>query len=267
MRAWPLCWLVLLPFALARPAGAASALILPVPARFGDVPAETYDLATGERLGEAFIRLSRQDDGHVRLEGESGIEGGARTRVLAELEPAGDSAGLRLVRQESRSRDPAGNALGVLEIDHRAGQGRCTPPGPAGEPPATRSIALPADDRVVNVPLNLLFQPLVRGDERELRFQILLCGDGPRIVTAVARVAETRAARADGASLVRIQYELSLPKLLSKIVDQWLPHLSFWFDPRDAGAWIGHEMPLYAKGPTVLVIRDGFSPALLRAQP
>jgi hypothetical protein len=231
----------------------------------GDVPAETWDLAGGERLGEAFIRLSRQADGLVRLEGESGIEGGARTTVLAELEPAGDGAGLRLVRQESRSRDPEGHALGVMEIDHRAGQGRCTAPPQGSEPPETRSIALPADDRVVNIPLNLLFQPLVRGEERELRFQILLCGGGPRIVTAVARVAETREAHPGGASLVRIQYELSLPKVLAQMAERWLPHLSFWFDPRDAGAWIGHEMPLYAKGPTVLVVRHGFSPALLRA--
>jgi hypothetical protein len=154
-----------------------------------------------------------------------------------------------------------------MEIDHVAGQGRCTSPGLAGEPPATRSVALPADDRVVNVPLNLLFQPLVRGDEQELRFQVLLCEGGPRVVTAVARVAGTPASGADGASLVRIQYEISLPKLLAKMVEHWLPNLSFWFDPRDAGAWIGHEMPLYAKGPTVLVVRHGYSPALLHATP
>lgn len=265
MRARWLRWLLLFPLSWAGPAAAGSALVLPAPPRLGDVPAETWDLAGGERLGEAFIRLSRQADGLVRLEGESGIEGGARTTVLAELEPAGDGAGLRLVRQESRSRDPEGHALGVMEIDHRAGQGRCTAPPQGSEPPETRSIALPADDRVVNIPLNLLFQPLVRGEERELRFQILLCGGGPRIVTAVARVAETREAHPGGASLVRIQYELSLPKVLAQMAERWLPHLSFWFDPRDAGAWIGHEMPLYAKGPTVLVVRHGFSPALLRA--
>jgi len=124
-------------------------------------------------------------------------------------------------------------------------------------------VDLPEDDRLVNVPLNLLFQPIVRGEAEELRFQILLCGNGPRIVTAVARIAESDLAGPDGATLLRIQYELSLPKLLARMVQRWLPNLSFWFDPSEGGAWIGHEMPLYSKGPTVLVVRRGFAPAHL----
>ena len=86
-------------------------------------------------------------------------------------------------------------------------------------------------------------------------------------MTAVARVAESGARRPDGADLVRIQYELSLPKMLSRMVARWLPNLSFWFDPNEAGAWIGHEMPLYSKGPTVLMVRRGFTPAQLNALP
>jgi len=263
----PLAFVALPTLALPGRAEAASGVTLPLPERFGEVAATTYDQDTGEPLGRGFVRFDQADDGRVRMEGATGIDGGAHTRVAAELEalPGGD--GLRLLRQESRSRDVAGDPLGVLEIDHVAGEGRCTAPSRDGVAGETETIRLPEPDRLVNVPLPLLFQPIVRGEVEELRFQILLCGGGPRIVTAVARVAETRAEGPDGASLVRIQYELSLPRMLSRMVARWLPNLSFWFDPGAGGAWVGHEMPLYSKGPTVLVVRRGFTPALLHALP
>jgi len=252
--------------AIAPVVRAESSLVLRSPAHFEEIAATTYDPASGKALGGGFLRIEGRADGGVRMEGATGIEGGAETRMAAEFLrlPGG---GLRLLHQESRSVDVSGQPMGVLEIDHRAGEGRCTGPSRRGAPPETKTIALPEDDRLVNVPLNLLFQPMVRGEVRELRFQILLCGGGPRIVSAVARVVESQAARADGASLVRIQYELSLPKMLARVVARWLPRLSFWFDPNDAGAWIGHEMPLYSKGPTVLMVRRGFDPALLGALP
>lgn len=253
--------------AAAPDATARSTVVLPLPERFEEIAATTYDQDTGEALGGGFIRFERRDDGSVRMEGATGIDGGARTRVLAELAPLPDDSGLRLLRQESRSVDVSGQPMGVLEIDHVAGEGRCTGPALNGTAPETKTVVLPDDDRLVNVPLNLLFQPIVRGEEKEMRFQILLCGGGPRIVTAVARVADSGARRPDGADLVRIQYELSLPKMLSRMVARWLPNLSFWFDPNEAGAWIGHEMPLYSKGPTVLMVRRGFTPALLNALP
>jgi hypothetical protein len=249
------------------PAGAESSLVLPFPERFEEIPATTYDQDTRETVGTGFMRFERRDDGIVRMEGSTGIEGGARTHVVAELAELPDGSGLRILRQESRSLDVAGRPMGVLEIDHLAGQGRCTGPSKNGSAPETRTVDLPEGDRLVNVPLNLLFQPIVRGEQEEMKFQLLLCGNGPRIVTAVARAAERRAAGRDGARLLRIEYELSLPKMLARMVERWLPHLSFWFDPDDAGAWIGHEMPLYSKGPTVLVVRRGISPDLLEPEP
>jgi len=247
-------------------AGAESTIVLPLPDRFEEIAATTYDQDTGDAVGGGFIRFERRTDGQVRMEGATGIDGGAHTRVFAELaeRPGG---GLRLLRQESRSVDVSGQPMGVLEIDHVAGEGRCTGPTLNGTPPETKTVELPDDDQLVNVPLNLLFQPIVRGEREQMRFQILLCGGGPRIVTAVARVAESEARGLDGSRLVRIQYELSLPRMLSRIVARWLPNLSFWFDPGDAGAWIGHEMPLYSKGPTVLMLRRGFTPTRLGALP
>jgi len=255
------------PLLVAASASAESALTFRLPERFEEIAATTYDPATGTSLGGGFIRVERSEGGRVRMEAATGIDGGANTRVVAELSTSPDGTGLRLLRQESRSVDVSGQPMGVLEIDHTAGEGRCTGPSLRGAPPETETIPLPDDDRVVNVPLNLLFQPIVLGEAGELRFQILLCAGGPRIVTAIARAAETKATRRDGARLVRIQYELSLPKILSRVFARWLPDLSFWFDPHDAGAWIGHEMPLYSKGPTVLLVRRGFTPALLGFEP
>jgi hypothetical protein len=251
----------------AAPAAGESSLVLPFPERFEEIPATTYDQDTRETVGTGFMRFQRRDDGSVLMEGATGIDGGARTRVVAELVELPDGSGLRIVRQESRSVDVTGRPMGVLEIDHLAGEGRCTGPSQSGAPPETRTVDLPEDDRLVNVPLNLLFQPIVRGEREEMKFQLLLCGSGPRIVTAVARSADSRAAGDDGARLLRIEYELSLPKMLARMVERWLPHLSFWFDPNDAGAWIGHEMPLYSKGPTVLVVRRGFTPDFLDPEP
>lgn len=266
-RTLPGVALALLVAGVPRPAASESGLVLPMPARFGEIPAGTYDQATGKRLGGGFIRVERNGNGQIRMEGETRIEGGAQTRVLAELARTDDGRGLRLLRQESRSLDVNGQPLGVLEVDHVAREGRCTGPPVNGKPPETRTISLSERDRVANIPLNLLFQPIVRGETDELRFQILLCGGGPRVVTAVARVADAPAAASGGRQLVRIRYELSLPKLLAKVVQRWLPDLSFWFDPADAGAWIGHEMPLYSKGPTVLMIREGVTPGLLLTEP
>lgn len=252
--------------AVAPSARADSTLVLPYPKKLGRIPAETYDQETGRHLGEAWIRMSAVEGGGIRLEGRSGIESGASTHVMAEMAPAAD--GLRILRQRSRSVDPDGNPMGVLEIDHAAGVGSCTNAPQNGQPPVHQTIELPEEDRVANVPLNLLFQPLVHGERDEIHFQILLCREGPRIVSAVARVKDRNGAGGPGgAELVRIQYELALPWLLARMVKRWLPHLSFWFDPSDGGAWIGHEMPLYSKGPTVLVVRNDVKPAELRPDP
>jgi len=112
----------------------------------------------------------------------------------------------------------------------------------------------------VDVPLHLFFHPLALGERRELHFQILLCSGRPRVVPAVARVSEADDA---SATLIRIRCELALPKLLSAAFPRWLPSLSFWFDREDRGRWIGHEMPLYGNGPTVLILRKGMPERLL----
>ena len=52
---------------------------------------------------------------------------------------------------------------------------------------------------------------------------------------------------------------------VSTLAGDWLPKLSFWFDPRATNPWVGHRVPLYSKGPEVLVIRDGVPAAWLES--
>jgi hypothetical protein len=160
------------------------------------------------------------------------------------------------VRQESRSFDPDGRSLGLLSIDHVARRARCSDQRGA----ADSEIELPEGDRVVNVPLNLLFLPLVRGDADHLSFQLFLCRSHAQLLDFQAWVAE-RAAGAQGGP-VEIRYAPDLG-LLSPFARQMVPRLSFWFDPRAPHGWIAHRLPLYSGGPEVLVVREGISTATL----
>ena len=116
-------------------------------------------------------------------------------------------------------------------------------------------------DRVVNVPLNLLFAPLVEGKTETVTFQLLVCSFGPRILDARARVVK-QSAHGDG-GLVEISYDLDIPPLLARMARPFLPDVSVWFDGRMPGSWVGHRMPLFVSGPTVTVVRSGIAPTLL----
>jgi hypothetical protein len=238
--------------ALAAPARGESALLLPLPDAFGAIDAGTFD-TEGQRVGAASMEVVRRADGRVEVRAESGIEGSAHSSVAAVMAVTADGTGLRLLSQRSESFDTSGASLGLLTIDHEAGVARCGVP--AGSTGAPASIELPAEDRVVNVPLNLLFQRLVSGEEREVAFQVLLCRFGARLLDARARVATPH----PGGGLVEVRYQLDFGPLLSTLAAPFLPTLSFWFDPDSPGAWVAHRMPLFSKGPTVLVVRSGFS--------
>jgi hypothetical protein len=190
-------------------------------------------------------------DSRVRLLVASGIDGGARTVATAEFAIVDDGEHLQLLREESRSFDPDGVSLGALKIDHEHGVGSCNTPKNGGM--NREEIALPEQDRVANVPLNLLFQPLVAGTTEEVSFQLLLCRFGARLVDIDAVVAS----RESDGSVVEIEYRPNFGMLVSIIAKRWLPRLSVWFDRSGQNQWIAHRVPLYSKGPNVLVIRDG----------
>ena len=245
---------------LARVAGAESELLLPVPKQFGTVPASTYD-ERGRRVGDAHLSVERMDDGTVRLLGQSGYEGAARNIVSAELEVVNGGSALRLLRQTSASFDQSGQALGQLTIDHTGREGRCAPPEGNGD--KVRTKELPGHERIANIPVNLLFLPLARGDSKEVSFQVFLCRGKPRIIDAKASVAR-RVKTEDGIrDIVEVQYELDFGPVLSRLARPFMPKVAVWFDPKNADAWLAHRMPLFAKGPTVMVVRTGVAPELL----
>jgi hypothetical protein len=229
---------------------AESAFEFDYPSRFGRVPAATYD-DEGNRIGAADLLIERQDDGKVRIFTLSGRDDGARTVASALFAPTKPGRSMRLVRQESRSFDADGRPLGLLELDHVAGIGSCT--GPDGGTRVT--LPLPREDRVVNVPMNLLFLPLVRGEVSSLQFQLFLCREGARLMDFEAWVAED--ADAAAARLVEVGYGPDFGGIVSLVARNFVPELTFWFDRSKPHDWMGHRMPLYSGGPEVLVLRDG----------
>jgi len=239
---------------------AESEVILPLPSVFGNIPAETWDAESGERVGEATMSVVRRPDGLIEMVGASGIDGSANTlaRAVLEVVPGGD--GLRLLRQSSESHDAKGRSLGVLSIDHQEGRATCGVPPGSGDSPAV--VELPAQDRVVNVPLNLLFHELVTGKTEQVSFQVLLCRFGARLIPARAKVIAPL--QKDGSGLLEVEYNVDFG-MLNSLAAPFLPKLSFWFDPDSPGSWIAHRMPLFSKGPTVLVVRSGFTPTQLQA--
>jgi hypothetical protein len=246
--------------AAAPGARAGSDLLLPMPVSFGVVPASTYD-EHGRRVGDAHLAVERMPDGRVRMLAESGIEGSARNVVSAMLEPANGGTALRLLEQSSRSFDSSGAPLGEMRIDHVAAQGRCTPPNGDAAPPA---LPLPALDRVANIPVNLLLLPIAKGERDRIDFQLMLCRGGPRLVEATAQVAR-RVHTEDGPrDIVEIQYDVDLgPALISSMLRAFVPRVAVWFDPTHPDGWLAHRMPLYAQGPTVMVVRTGVAPEWL----
>lgn len=236
--------------------GAESALRLPLPDAYGGVIASTYD-EQGERVGDAELAIQKREDGLVELVVTSGIEGAERTTVTARLDQPEGEASLRPLYQSSRSFDASGNALGLLAVDHERQEAVCTPPS-GGE---AERIELPRGDRVANVPLNLLFLPLVRGETESIDFQFVLCRFGARLLDARAVVAGRR--REGNEEYVEIQYSLHLGSFLNRLAAPFLPRLSVWFGGQQQGSWVGHRMPLFSKGPTVVVMRSGIEPAAL----
>jgi hypothetical protein len=224
-----------------------TALRISLPSSYDTVDAITYDAAGRERVGRGFIEYQKLDGGLIRFRGSSGIKNAERTIVTAVLEPAPDGAGLRPIRQESRSFDSGGRPLGVLTIDHRAGVGTCH----LSDKPK-RSVKLPNEDRVANVVLAQVLKPLALAGKGEFPFQILICRPGVRVLRAKARVIQKEAWT--GGTLVEIEMGAELGPILGRLLAPWLPKVSVWFDAGQA-KWMGQRVPLFAKGPTVTVLR------------
>lgn len=247
---------------LAATAGAESQLQLPQLVGPPEVSATTYDPA-GRAVGRSRFEIEHLAEGLRRLTVDMGIESGGRNRSEVTLAPVsagppgtGGATGerLRILEERSQSTAADGRRLDLLVVDHVAGRASCIPPD--GGPAEARHVELPDRDRVVNVPMQLLFQPLVSGAVDEVRFQIVLCTGGPRLQNMIA-VRGPRFTR-EGREVQEIRYGPDLGKTVAFFASRLLPSLSFWFDARD-GSYLGHRMPLHGNGPEVVLVRAGLS--------
>jgi hypothetical protein len=245
---------------LGGPVRAASSLRLPEPPGFGEVDSATLD-PDGIPLGPSHVKLERDPAGWVLLQSESAIAGGESVRLSALLEPMPGDGRLRLVEQHSRAVDRDGALLLDMAIDHAARRATCT------TPLGRRTLELPQADRVANVPINLLLLPLARGEVERIEFQALLCRGEPRLLDVSARRTGRIVVSAGGGAAVEIEYEVQLGALLAQIARPFLPRILFWIDPAASpDPLVAHQMPLYPKGPTVLVVRRELAPELFLAR-
>ena len=145
-------------------------------------------------------------------------------------------------------------------IDHARRRVSCYPDG---EPEsAGRHHEIPEGDRVVNDPMQLIFQPHVSGETKTLRFQLATCKDGPVLYDMIAVRGDT--IERDGRRIVEIEYGPDFGETVAFLASALLPSFSFWFDAADA-SYLGHRMPLHRAGPEVTLVRQGLTPAQIGA--
>jgi hypothetical protein len=247
-------------------ASAGSAVVLPYPDYFGEIPAAAYN-KSGARVGSALLKLERLPDGLVVMSVETEVEDGARTEARAELSVLEDNRGLRLLREFSHSHNQQGKSMGILRVDHVKGEATCTPTPTSGT--TASRVTLPLDDRVTNVPLNLLFLPLVQGETDRISFQLFLCGGGAKVVdfSATAKAHANDGPHEGPHDIVEVRYVPELGAVMSFLAKAVVPDLAFWFDSNGQGTYLAHRMPLFSKGPEVTVIRDGIAQELITAKP
>ncbi len=245
------------------PTHAESSLALRAESSLEPIGATTFD-ESGRAIGRSSFEAWTEDDGSHRMRVTMGTDDGGRNVSQAVLAPiAGSVTGsateealrLRVVEERSQSTTADGRTLPLLVIDHRAGRVSCYDGADAEA--GGRHVAIEGDDRVVNVPMQLLFAPLVSGEIDAVRFQIAACDDGPVLHDMIAVRGKTRT-RA-GRKVVEIEYGPDFGEAVAWLASRLLPSFSFWFDADD-GAYLGHRMPLHRKGPEITLVRQGLTP-------
>lgn len=253
--------LLLLPcalVALATVSHAKSALVLPPPTSLGPIPAGTYD-DDGKRVGEAALSYHRGGDGLIYMRAVTTMDGGPRNVLNAVFEEIDDGRAVRVLREDSLSYDEDGKPMVLVEVDHEKGEARCTPPGARSQD--IEVLRLPEEDRVGNTIMQLLFQPLVKGEVKEIKFQAFLCSGGARLVNFVA-IPARRSSRGPSDQVVEVRFGPDLGKVMSWFASIVVPELRFWFDA-EHGEYLAHRMPLFGGGPEVVVAREGVSAGAL----
>jgi hypothetical protein len=241
-----------------------SSLVLPFPPDTGRVPAVTFD-TSGQAVGQSEFAFVSEGETRFLMRVDMRIEGGAHNRTSAALErivvASGETPLLRLLTEQSQSFEADGTPMTLLRVDHESGFASCTPPEGSSE--AAAVLALPADDRVANVPMNLLFLPIARGEVERIRFQLFVCRGGAKFHEFVAFAGP--GSRGGQGQIIEVRYGPDLGNVMSWVASRVMPRLSFWFDTNRNGAYVAHRMPIYSRGPEIVMIRDGVTPPELGA--
>lgn len=228
------------------------------------IGATTFD-RDGRAIGRSSFEIETTAEGAQIMRVTMGTDDGGRTISEATLAPLAGAlagaegragSGLRIVEERSQSTTADGRTFPLLVVDHQAGRVSCY----EGKTTSSRGrhTAIPEDDRVVNVPMQLLFIPLVRGEVDELRFQIATCGDGRPVLHDMLAVRGSTRERG-GRRVVQIEYGPDFGKAIGWLASRLLPSFSFWFDAED-GTYLGHRMPLHREGPEITMVRRGLTP-------
>lgn len=256
MRQFTVVAVIMLSLCLCRQvmADAGSGVRFAMPERFGEYQALAYD-DDNRPIGVASLSMRKAADDAVEVAVKVRLDAGSHAEMQAWLVPDASGQHLRLRTQSTRAYDDQDQLVVDMQADHERGTAQCTYRGYG-----TRSVRLPPGERIVNVPLNLLLRPVVAGEMPRVAFQTLLCDEAIRIVEAEVRYVRAIPVTSGNSSLVEARYRLDLGPLLTLALAPFLQRISFWFEANRPYLWVGHRMPLYAKGPAVLVLRQGYRP-------
>jgi hypothetical protein len=246
-----------------EPLAAESMFVFEISDGLETIQATTFD-KKGRAIGSSSFEVETDEAGIRRMIVTMAVEGGGRNVSEALFAPTANQAvlqnvptpRLRLLEERAQATRADGVSLDLLIIDHVRGRVSCYPPN--GDLTIGQHVDLPENDRVVNVPMALLFQPLVAGEIEKLRFQIALCRDGPVLYKLIA--VRRPISHIAGREVVEIRYGPNLGKAVTWFASRLLPRYSFWFDARD-GSYLGHRMPLHRDGPKILLLRKGLTPS------
>jgi len=246
-RTLPAAWLL-----LAASARAESDLALPYPDPLGTFRGVIHD-AGGRAIGENVVQNLLRESGRVYLRSEASVEGEPGNLLEAELEPIpGRDQMLRPVWQRTRMLATDGAEFLDLHVDHGAQRATCAR---KGEPP--REIALGEGERIANVAMNLALKPLAAGALEAVHFQMVLCEGWKEIVDVEARA---EGARDGGPVEMRLRFDVG-GRVVSALFAPFLPDIRIWMRPQAPNEWLAHRLPLYPRGPTIEIVREGVDPA------
>ena len=240
-----LCCLLLSGFLYAE-----STIHFPVPELYGEKTAIVYD-DNDSKIGKAFLSMKKINPDAVIVVVRILLDSGLNAEMKANLKLTGDKKSLHLISQQAYTINDEGHFQNRMFVDHINEEAVCI-----NADNDKFHLQLPGRDQIVNVPLNLLLKAVAAGEEDKVVFQTLVCGDKIELLDTSVE----RAAIREKTDVVETRYRFDLGVFVSLLAMPFIPRISFWFESGYPYAWVGHRIPLYSNGPTVLVLRNDYLP-------